>query len=386
MAVMAASGAPTAMAQQPPVPAGCSASELDLGILAQPNIARQGDLINFYLPLDNVGELACNVKNVNVTLDLPSRRGTLAGAPTSVFIDPEIEAQRPRRILGPFPYTVNVDPDVSLLVAQTQIRGAELQDRARRPVNIDKGVGVIVFTPSITIDKVGSMTGPAPAPQTVTYTFYVRNGSDQRIEPELTALSNVSVTDDKCGNPAYVSGDTNGNSKLEISETWAFQCTLTHPAPGTYTNVAVANGQNVLYNRPVPVVSPPDNWTVVLTPPAPPAPPAPPVPQSTVKPVNAAQAPCDIASPTGLNVRAGETTTIRVKVRNVDAGTEARITLPGGKVLKAKVNSAGTATFKVRPTKSGRAAIRVAACGDVARFTVKPARQVQTRRVPRVTG
>ena len=81
----------------------------------------------------------------------------------------------------------------------------------------------------------------------------------------MTALSNVSVTDDKCGKPTYVSGDANGNSKLEISETWAFQCTLTHPAPGTYTNVAVANGENVLNNRPVPVVSPPDNWTVVLT-------------------------------------------------------------------------------------------------------------------------
>ena len=108
--------------------------------------------------------------------------------------------------------------------------------------------------------------------------------------------------------------------------------------------------------------------------------------QAGVKPANATQAPCDIASPTGLNVRAGELTTIRVKVRNVDAGTEARITLPGGKVLKAKVNSAGTATFKVRPTKSGRATIRIAECGDVARFTVKPARQVQTPRVPRVTG
>ena len=105
-----------------------------------------------------------------------------------------------------------------------------------------------------------------------------------------------------------------------------------------------------------------------------------------MKPANATQAPCDIASPTGLNVRARELTTIRVKVRNVDAGTEARITLPGGKVLKAKVNAAGTATFKVRPTKSGRATIRIAECGDVARFTVKPARQVQTRQVPRVTG
>ena len=44
------------------------------------------------------------------------------------------------------------------------------------------------------------------------------------------------------------------------------------------------------------------------------------------------------------------------------------------------------ATFKVRPTKSGRATIRMAECGDVARFAVKPARRVQTRQVPRVTG
>ena len=101
--------------------------------------------------------------------------------------------------------------------------------------------------------------------------------------------------------------------------------------------------------------SPPDTWTVTLTPPPPP----PPVPQAGVKPASATQAPCDIASPTGLNVRARELTTIRVKVRNVDAGTEARITLPGGKVVKAKVNAAGTATFKVRPTKSGRATIRM---------------------------
>jgi hypothetical protein len=105
-----------------------------------------------------------------------------------------------------------------------------------------------------------------------------------------------------------------------------------------------------------------------------------------VKPASATQAPCDIASPTGLKVRARELTTIRVKVRNVDAGTQARITLPGGKVLKAKVNSSGTATFKVRPPKSGRATIRVAQCGDVARFSVKAARKVQSRRTPRVTG
>ena len=103
---------------------------------------------------------------------------------------------------------------------------------------------------------------------------------------------------------------------------------MTHPAPGTYTNTAVANGENdPLRRAPCPVVSPPDNWTVVLT--APLA--APPVPQVAVKPVAVNQAPCTLARVNSTTVRAGQLNTIRVRVRNVDAGTTVKITLPGGK-------------------------------------------------------
>ena len=124
---------------------------------------------------------------------------------------------------GLFSYTVDVDPGVRFLRARTAVENAQLQDVARSPVNINKEISAVLFTPSITIDKVGSMTGPAPAPQTVTYLFYVRNGSDPQLSQDDTALSNVSVADDKCGNPTYASGDTNGDNKLETSETWVFQ-------------------------------------------------------------------------------------------------------------------------------------------------------------------
>jgi uncharacterized repeat protein (TIGR01451 family) len=388
VAVLAAAviGPSSAMAQAPSPP-GCSANQLHLDPDGKPIVVRPGDVIDYTLSLDNVGPSACDVNNVNVTLQLPTRSGEPSPVKESKIAFGAMSAQYPlvplgipKLILGPYKWTVDVDPGVRIVRMRTAVEGAQLQDAARSPVNIDKGVSSVVFTPSITIDKVGSITGPAPAPQTVTYTFYVRNGSDPLIDPAATALSNVTVTDDKCGNPTYVNGDTNGSGKLEISETWAFQCTLTHPAPGTYTNVAVANGENVLNNRPVPVVSPPDNWTVVLT-----APPAP-APQGGVLPVNAAQAPCDIVSPSGVRVRAREQTTIRVRVRNVDRGSTATITLPGGKKVSAKTNSSGIATFKVRPTKTGRATIRMAECGDVARFSVSPARKTQTRRAPRVTG
>jgi hypothetical protein len=112
----------------------------------------------------------------------------------------------------------------------------------------------------------------------------------------------------------------------------------------------------------------------------------PPVPQVAVKPQSVAQPKCTLATPRGLKVRAREQTTIKLTVRNVDAGSVAKITLPGGKTVSAKTNSKGVATLKVNPPKTGTARITIAECSDVERLTVRPARRVVAQRVPRVTG
>jgi hypothetical protein len=78
--------------------------------------------------------------------------------------------------------------------------------------------------------------------------------------------------------------------------------------------------------------------------------------------------------------------TIRVRVRNVDAGTKVTLTLPGGKKVTAKANKDGVATFRVTPPRSGTARIQAAECSDVERLSVKPARRVVAQRAPRVTG
>ena len=86
-------------------------------------------------------------------------------------------------------------------------------------------------------------------------------------------------------------------------------------------------------------------------------------------------------------MRAGQLNTIRVRVRNVDAGSTVTLTLPGAQEeVTAKTNSSGVATLRVRPTKSGRATIRVAECSEVERLSVRPARRVVAQRNPRVTG
>ena len=71
----------------------------------------------------------------------------------------------------------------------------------------------------------------------VTYTNKVTN-------PGTVALSNVYLTDDKCGPVKYISGDTNGNSKLDTNETWFYTCqsTLAKTTVNTVTASGEANG------------------------------------------------------------------------------------------------------------------------------------------------
>ena len=68
----------------------------------------------------------------------------------------------------------------------------------------------------------------------VAYTYEVTN-------PATIALSNVQIADDKCGAVKYVSGDANGDSKLDVNETWTYTCKtyLTN----TTTNTVTVSGQ-----------------------------------------------------------------------------------------------------------------------------------------------
>ena len=58
----------------------------------------------------------------------------------------------------------------------------------------------------------------------MTYTFYVRNGADPPLDASTTAsVERQPSPTTSAASPTYVSGDTNGNRKLETDETWAFR-------------------------------------------------------------------------------------------------------------------------------------------------------------------
>ncbi len=114
-------------------------------------------------------------------------------------------------------------------------------DPANGKVTVSEKGGTVAVTvtneilkPGINIVKTASATQVNPG-ETVTYTYTVTNPGD-------TTLDQVKVSDDKCAPVTYQSGDTNGDNKLQTTETWTFTCSM--PITVATTNVAIASGKD----------------------------------------------------------------------------------------------------------------------------------------------
>jgi hypothetical protein len=95
-------------------------------------------------------------------------------------------------------------------------------------------VGAPIVPPLIHVIKIPSPLALPAGGGTVTYTKKVTN-------PGTAPLSNVRVADDKCAPIKYISGDTNGDSKLDTTETWVYACQA--KLTKTTTNTAIASGE-----------------------------------------------------------------------------------------------------------------------------------------------
>jgi hypothetical protein len=359
--------APASAHQMPPL---CNSNRLSLDITKDRTLVRNGDTITYTLEVSNNGAGACDVSNVDIALVFPAKNGTPTGVKTAVKSNANWAGGAGASGLGSFTYTVDVSPGVTDVVPQVIAKGVLHDSATDHPFEIVKSVGTSMVTPGIEVDKVGSIqTGQAPA--NVTYTFTLYN----RTSPPVP-LDNVTVSDSLC--PGAVGpaagGDANQDGRFDPSEVWVYTCTMTHPVAGQYDNTVTACADLMLNGRSTKVCGT-DNWRVTLT-----------SPQGGVKPVAVSQAPCTLARVGSTAVRAGQLNTIRVRARNVDAGSTIKITLPGGKTVSAKLNKDGIATLRVRPPKSGTAKIEAPECSDVERLSVKPARRVVAQRAPRVTG
>lgn len=101
--------------------------------------------------------------------------------------------------------------------------------------NDDIGTPAVIppAPPIITVVKVPSPLSLPDGPGPVTYTFTLNNIG-------TVAVTNVTMIDDTCSPAALISGDTNGDAALDISETWTYSCSAL--LSETHTNTVVATG------------------------------------------------------------------------------------------------------------------------------------------------
>jgi uncharacterized repeat protein (TIGR01451 family) len=93
-----------------------------------------------------------------------------------------------------------------------------------------------VIAPAVSITKTPSAALVREGDD-VTYTYRVRASGDTPVAP-------IGVVDDLCSPVEFVSGDTNSNDIVELSEVWTYTCTaqLFGPSPVTNTAAVLAAG------------------------------------------------------------------------------------------------------------------------------------------------
>jgi len=94
-------------------------------------------------------------------------------------------------------------------------------------------VGIPLVPPLIHLTKIPNALALLAGGGMVTYTETITN-------PGTVPLTNVTLSDDKCSPMRYVSGDTNVDSLLDVTESWTYTCSSNLTA--TTTNTAVASG------------------------------------------------------------------------------------------------------------------------------------------------
>jgi uncharacterized repeat protein (TIGR01451 family) len=106
------------------------------------------------------------------------------------------------------------------------------------------------YAPGLEITKLGPDT--AQTGQTVVYTFIIANVSftPSSLRPMVTgdrsAISDIAVTDTIAGPATYVTGDVNGNDRLDVGEAWIFTATYTilPSDPSPLVNTGLATGRD----------------------------------------------------------------------------------------------------------------------------------------------
>jgi len=202
---------------------------IDVSKTADKTMAHEGDTITYTITVSNTGD--CPLYSVFVTDTVlgPIYSNGLALGETKTFT---------KSYPVPTP-----SGDISNTVT------ASGYDALGRQVSDSASWFVDVLHPGIQVVK----SGPAEihVGETITYTYLVTNTGD-------CPLKDISVSDDLAGSGSYVSGDTDLDGWLDLTETWMFTATYVAPDVDPIVNKATASGTDNLGKT----VTDEDTWSV----------------------------------------------------------------------------------------------------------------------------
>lgn len=186
-----------------------------------PDTAYEGDTVNYNFVVTNTGDT--KLKNISLSDDIAIDE---ACPKTSLAVGESMYCTAQYTI--PTPQIA----DVTNIVTVTG------EDCDGTPVDDTDTHTLDVLHYGINVKKDGPTT--ATAGSKVTYTFTVTNTGDM-------PLSSIDVNDDIAGEAVYISGDTNLNSQLDVSETWIFTANYKIPVGQTapVVNTVEACGNNL---------------------------------------------------------------------------------------------------------------------------------------------
>jgi len=188
-------------------------------------VSKAGDNVTYSFFIENTGDSALNRTSVHDTVlgDITARfPGTLAsGANATVNVTYNVDATDP-------------DPLVNNVTAIYHVPGLGNLVSANSTHSVD------LLHPGLNITKTANCTTAYEGDEII-YTYNLTNTGN-------TPLSNISVSDDKAANATYQYGDTNGDNKLDVGETWILTADYAASSndTGLLVNIVTANGTDAL--------------------------------------------------------------------------------------------------------------------------------------------